>query len=152
LGKTIKGQYTAAQCIITDGVDLWAAGNGMDSNYLEFDTVSLASTLGVYLPYVAKMQVGTRKTSSPPPGTSVATQSNRPGVNVWPNPAADHITLEYLSGNELITLRDIAGRAVLQPEHGRGPMRINTAELARGVYFLELRDGQSMVVRRIVLE
>jgi hypothetical protein len=149
--KTITGLTTSAQHIITDGTSLWITGNGTDSNKLAFDTVTIPTVQGSYIPYIAKMQVVAGKTIVSPP-TAITTPQEE-SIKVWPNPAAGYIVLDGLTGKETITIRDITGRATLQPTNsGNTHQRITTSALPRGVYFLEITTSHSRMLIRLILE
>lgn len=114
--KTINGLFTSGQHIISDGLNIWVTGNGNDSSALSFDTVSVPTPgPGIYVPYVAKMQVGTKKTSTPP-GTSVQNAQPLSDIKVWPNPSKGYVMISGLSGKETLTIRDITGRILTRAE------------------------------------
>ena len=74
-----------------------------------------------------------------------------PGLAVFPNPAADHLTVELPSAAPAtVALRDLAGRLVLAPAPlGADHLVLLPASLARGLYLLEVRQGNTLAVRRI---
>lgn len=74
-----------------------------------------------------------------------------PGLTVFPNPATDYITVELPQGaSATVALRDLTGRLVLAPvvlaAHQPLPLPAN---LAAGVYLLEVRHGSVTAVRRV---
>jgi hypothetical protein len=151
--KTVNGLFTTAQQVIDDGVSLWVTGNGRDSNAQTFDTISVP-TSGVtsYLPYVAKMQVGTKKTVTTTP-VGLVNEWLLADISVAPNPAISTLTIRGLKEGESIALFDMSGRAVLQMSNtGSKQFTIATGNLSKGVYFLEVRSGANSLVRRIILE
>jgi hypothetical protein len=151
--KTVNGLYTTAQHVIDDGVSLWITGNGRDSNALIFDTVSLATSgVSSYLPYVAKMQVGTKKIVQTPP-TGIAGHSLLADISVSPNPATGILIVNGLKGKESIALIDVSGRVVVRTENQNSrQLSITTNSYPNGVYFLEVSSSSGRTVRRIVLE
>ncbi|WP_201978311.1 IPT/TIG domain-containing protein [Hymenobacter rubidus] len=74
-----------------------------------------------------------------------------PGLSVFPNPAADRITISLpTAGAAMVALRDLAGRVVLAPAVlGADKQLVLPATLARGIYLLEVRQGDVTAVRRI---
>jgi len=74
-----------------------------------------------------------------------------PGLTVYPNPAADRLTVELpTSAPATVALRDLAGRLLVAPaplaaDH---QMRLPAA-LASGLYLLEVQQGGTRAVRRI---
>jgi hypothetical protein len=74
-----------------------------------------------------------------------------PGLAVYPNPATEYIAVEPPQvGSTTVTLRDLTGRLVLAPVvlAAHQPLRL-PANLAAGVYLLEVRQGSVTAVRRI---
>jgi hypothetical protein len=74
-----------------------------------------------------------------------------PNLSVFPNPATDRITVILpQAGAATVALRDLTGRLVLPPATlaANGEVRL-PAELATGVYLLEVRQGKNMAVRRV---
>ncbi|MFN6037881.1 MAG: T9SS type A sorting domain-containing protein [Bacteroidota bacterium] len=81
------------------------------------------------------------------------------GIVVFPNPTKNNFTIE-LSVKEntktLIKLLDVQGREVLLTQRvltsGKNLEIINTEELSSGVYFLELRAGETSLRKKLVKE
>jgi hypothetical protein len=74
-----------------------------------------------------------------------------PGLTVFPNPATDYISVELpQSGNATVALRDLTGRLVLAPVALAAHQALRLpANLAAGVYLLEVRQGSVTAVRRV---
>ncbi|MBS1583713.1 MAG: T9SS type A sorting domain-containing protein [Bacteroidetes bacterium] len=92
--------------------------------------------------------------------TSVASVAPAPDLHVFPNPATDHLTVEYdLRGNGPLSLElvDAVGHVVDRPlsvvSRSAGPQRETFAlpALATGTYLLRLTDGQGTRVTRVVV-
>lgn len=74
-----------------------------------------------------------------------------PGLTVFPNPATDYVSVELpQGGGATVTLRDLTGRLVLAPVvlAAHQPLRL-PANLAAGIYLLEVRQGSVTAVRRV---
>ncbi|GAB2874021.1 beta strand repeat-containing protein [Hymenobacter ruber] len=84
-------------------------------------------------------------------GTATAASQALPGLSVFPNPATDRITVALPSaGAATVALRDLTGRVVLAPATlGADKQLVLPASLARGVYMLEVKQGDVLAVRRI---
>ena len=144
--KMIGGLYTIGQHIISDGSSIWITGNGSDSTSLKFDTVMVPTIPGQYVPYIAKMKVGNGSSST--------------GVNViplqaprfYPNPAQGFVMITDLHGGETVTLQDLTGKTILRQMSSKNSLRMETASLPRGFYFLEISAGGGRQVLRLVLE
>jgi hypothetical protein len=74
-----------------------------------------------------------------------------PGLTVFPNPATDYISVELpQSGNATVALRDLKGRLVLAPIALATHQLLRLpADLAAGIYLLEVRQGSVTAVRRV---
>ncbi len=90
---------------------------------------------------------------------STATQSARLSVFVYPNPAKESLTVEYANtGNEKVTIEllNLLGqsRIVTQPESNTGlnRLRLNTSNLAAGVYLLRVSIPLQSKTMRIVIQ
>lgn len=149
--KTIQGIFTSGQQLISDGSSLWAVGNGMDSAAITFDTLSIASSTGTYLPFLAKMQIVATK-DSVPSSTGIGPR-NANSIRLWPNPARGFVMLEGLSGNESIALRALSGRLLLQVANdGKNRLQIATGTLAKGLYMIDMAGPQFREIRRVAIE
>jgi hypothetical protein len=74
-----------------------------------------------------------------------------PGLTVSPNPATEYVSVELpQGGSATVTLRDLTGRLVLAPVvlAAHQPLRL-PANLAAGVYLLEVQQGSVTAVRRL---
>ena len=95
--------------------------------------------------------------------SGVGTNNNVPtfALTIAPNPASDRITASFsLPGSEPIDLSvvDITGKTVLRAGNGNeypsgaGTVTINCSPLSTGSYFVELRAGEAVETRRLVIE
>ena len=83
--------------------------------------------------------------------SAVAASNAMPGLSISPNPATDRLTVALpTAGAATVALRDIAGRVVLAPAALAADKQVLLpATLAKGVYLLEVRQGDVTAVRRI---
>ncbi|GAB3864411.1 hypothetical protein GCM10028824_01910 [Hymenobacter segetis] len=84
-------------------------------------------------------------------GSATAASQALPGLSVFPNPATDRITVALpTAGAATVALRDLTGRVVLAPATlGADKQLALPATLARGIYLLEVKQGDVTAVRRI---
>ena len=152
--KTVGGLQTLCQHIVSDGSSIWVTGNGSDSTGLKFDTASVPTTVGQYIPYVARMRVNTKTTGSSNPAGINHTAPAATAVSIYPNPAQHAITIARLAGDETICVRDMSGRIMLPTVGAKkaNKVRVQTAELPRGMYLIEVSGAGGRTVTRIVLE
>ncbi|MFN8360254.1 MAG: T9SS type A sorting domain-containing protein [Candidatus Kapaibacterium sp.] len=72
-------------------------------------------------------------------------------LNVLPNPATDHITIQCPT-NGVVTMRDVFGRAVIEEiVVSNGKATISTIDFQSGQYFVEYTDNKGMVTVNKVL-
>ena len=74
---------------------------------------------------------------------------------MYPNPATDYVKLEvYSSINDeaSITVYDLSGRAVIRKAMvltaGENTVSLETAELSKGIYMLEIATGENGSVKQ----
>ena len=84
-------------------------------------------------------------------GTATLASQALPGLSVFPNPAADRVTVSLpTAGAAMVALRDLTGRVVLAPAMlGADKQLVLPASLASGIYMLEVKQGGVTAVRRI---
>src|SRR6185503_20938596 len=82
-------------------------------------------------------------------GISLPEINNRMGMSLFPNPAANIVTLEYDNilklQNTSVTLSDMLGRQILNHrfdmQNGKGDEQISTAGLPNGIYIVTVESG-----------
>jgi len=78
-------------------------------------------------------------------------------INIYPNPFADYFEVEYKmdTAEELqLSLFNILGKEVLTKKAqipGQYKMRINTNELAPGIYFCKTKIGSQVLTQKVIL-
>lgn len=74
-----------------------------------------------------------------------------PGLTVFPNPAADRLTVELpAAAPASVVLRNLVGRLLLAPAAlGADHQMQLPVSLASGLYLLEVQQGGTRAVRRI---
>ncbi|WP_250254136.1 T9SS type A sorting domain-containing protein [Chryseobacterium sp. Marseille-Q3244] len=75
-------------------------------------------------------------------------------INVFPNPAKDHITLklDYFTPSMEVTITDMLGKTVHQQKLEGLRTKINTSHLEKGVYFLTLPNGTQKLTKKFIIE
>ena len=78
---------------------------------------------------------------------------------VFPNPAYDHITIEFNTSTEesySVKLTDVTGRVVVAQEHnsvlGENQIQVNLDQIAKGVYMLAIQKGETSLNKKIVIQ
>ena len=82
---------------------------------------------------------------------------NAPAIDVYPNPATDHLCIPTISDNSgeiQVQLSDINGLTVLMRKFvNNGTVTtIDVSNLNSGMYFLRITTGRGSVVRKVVIE
>ncbi|MCF8233073.1 MAG: glycoside hydrolase family 3 C-terminal domain-containing protein [Bacteroidales bacterium] len=82
----------------------------------------------------------------------VGEQQTGPAFKAYPNPAAAFLIVQPEKAGKLsITLRDMTGNAVIhQTRQIRGREKLHIGHLAKGVYILEVNDGEGTTSRKII--
>lgn len=90
---------------------------------------------------------------------SVPEETIEDGFNVWPNPTTDVINYKLKVSNEStnVSLIDIQGRLIYSKEikeqtNGYLNDSIDTESFSKGVYFLRIEQGRSIITKKVVLK
>ena len=81
--------------------------------------------------------------------------SNNVSFIVYPNPATTviNISISELRNNSAnITIYDVTGRAVKTVSTTEKNLSIDRGDLRSGIYFIQLRTGESVLIKKIILE
>ena len=78
---------------------------------------------------------------------------------LFPNPAKDQVNLTFNSGvNEVVSVRvmDMVGKVARQlnlaVEQGDNKFSIDVADFSKGIYFVELTNGNERIVKKMIIE
>ncbi len=75
-------------------------------------------------------------------------------INVYPNPANDKLNIDLMGADvNSITVSDISGRVLMNQNVSSNETVVNmsVAELAAGMYFVQLHSGAEVVTKKIVI-
>lgn len=83
--------------------------------------------------------------------TGVASLSGLAHMKLYPNPTGGDVMLEFdaaQEGNVAVAILDVQGKAVVPAVNksvlqGKNSIKVNTAALSNGIYFLKVSDGSS---------
>jgi hypothetical protein len=88
--------------------------------------------------------------------TGIEDEANKVSVNIFPNPVKDVLKLEVnVGGRAIIELSDPIGKILHVSSHENSDkmsLSINMTHLSKGVYFLNITQGSTKTVRKIVKE
>ncbi len=87
--------------------------------------------------------------------TSVIENAFASSINLFPNPADNHLTIDLGSHNEevQVNIADITGKVVyttLATDTQR--VEVNTSEFAEGVYVVQIQSGDFIATKKLVIE
>ncbi len=79
-------------------------------------------------------------------------------VNIYPNPATDHVNISFISYDEFtfdLIITDMTGRQLIEEVHnagiGNNEFRSDVNGLQQGIYLLSLRGETSAVNYKIII-
>ncbi|WP_165699391.1 SBBP repeat-containing protein [Hymenobacter jejuensis] len=133
------------------GLAVDASGNVLVTGYFLspsalFGTTALTNS-GLYTGFVAKLLGGV---------TTAQTRSTTLEWRVFPNPAAESVTIQLANWNgaNLLSLVDSQGRCVrkMQLVNQRGPLDISLRGLAPGFYLVQVTSTAGIASRRLVVQ
>ena len=87
--------------------------------------------------------------------TGIFENSFASSVNLFPNPADDHLTINLGSNNKKVdvTIADIAGKIVYTTTaYETNKIEVNTNEFAEGVYFVQIQSGELISTKKLIIK
>ena len=83
---------------------------------------------------------------------STNTANYKSNVNIYPNPANDHITIDFGNLDNVegwnIKIINILGQEVLSQPMNTD--KIDVSELTKGIYIIKISDGMSQIDRKFI--
>jgi hypothetical protein len=78
--------------------------------------------------------------------------ANNITTNVYPNPARDHITIEANSIIDEVRIYNNMGQLVYSGTFNNDQIMVNTSTFITGMYIVQVRSGESVDVRKLIIE
>ena len=82
--------------------------------------------------------------------------SFRESVTLYPNPATHQVTLGYVGQAQLqkLTITDMNGKVIrtVSLENFQSSQRIQTSDLAKGMYFLNIQSNKDTIVQKLIIK
>jgi len=74
-------------------------------------------------------------------------------IHVFPNPASSRVdvTLEKGSGRASLKIMDVMGNEILYTGFSGPDLKIDVGQLANGIYFLLISNGNFQVLKKLVV-
>lgn len=87
----------------------------------------------------------------------VASQNRYQGLQIYPNPARDRLTVTFdneIHAPQYLRLVDLSGRIVREQYTGEGALttQLNVKGLSKGLYFLQIRDDEQSRSFKVLVE
>jgi hypothetical protein len=82
---------------------------------------------------------------------SVGIDKNILTLSLHPNPASSHFTLTLEAEKADLIITDFAGRIMLKQEAKSGE-NISTSSFSKGIYFVQVRIGEELLRRKLVVD
>jgi hypothetical protein len=82
--------------------------------------------------------------------SNAVAEFNKPGLNVFPNPAVNTLSVNGITGKTVLQLYDAFGKLVMEQE-ADGNTTINTAGLTEGIYTLSVDDGKTKTFNKMLV-
>lgn len=77
---------------------------------------------------------------------------NTQQVRIWPTPAKSAITIQFAEQYKQLEIVDITGRILLRKNISQQTETIDISTLAKGMYFIRLRNGNTTVSKKFIKE
>jgi len=140
---------------------------GLDTWNIRTETLSLlagnntiaykwesGNTGGVNIDFINVTGAGTIKNSLVINGIALSKTSN--GISVYPNPAIDAVNLKIAGqgNNAVVSVFDITGKEILKSQlvGQEGLYQLNTGNLANGLYFINVTQGNTNYLGKISIK
>ncbi|MNU71100.1 hypothetical protein D3C71_605240 [compost metagenome] len=127
-------------------------------NRTQFEYYDLAnSTLPVFVHTQLTIDMGSPMTqnlvmsSVLPTSTAGLNDLNAKEFGLYPNPANESVTLSGLSGNETISIVDLAGKTVLSTENTGATQTINVSDIKAGIYNVVVISNGSKSTKKLTI-
>lgn len=126
-------------------VDSLLVMEGNNARYSYFDLIQLDTATTWFIGNDGRLT-----TVQPEPVVDGIAEAEAQTISIYPNPATDqlHISADGISE---VVLMDMQGRIAMK-QTVNGETTMNIASLARGIYFLQLRDSNSIVATKKVIK
>ena len=74
-------------------------------------------------------------------------------TEIYPNPANNSLNIvSYAAGINTIAIYNLNGQEVLNTEVNANQIRLNTSNLAKGVYIIDIKSNDASVKRKLIIE
>lgn len=88
-------------------------------------------------------------------GTTGISENSFSSINLFPNPASNHFTIDLSSNNKKVevAITDITGKIIYQKASDlENRIEVNTSEFADGIYFVQIQAAGFIGTKRLVVK
>jgi hypothetical protein len=86
------------------------------------------------------------------PSASAQESESRTSVEVFPNPAKDHITIRTNNKCSVVTIYDVNGKAILSETKNSPKFDINVEQFENGIYFIKITTEKETNYSKIIIQ
>lgn len=86
-----------------------------------------------------------------PTGTASLEGNNSVAFGMYPNPANESLTFSGLSGNETVSIVDMAGKTVLPAQNLTGSQTLNVSDIEAGIYNVVVIANGNKTVKKLTI-
>lgn len=83
--------------------------------------------------------------------TADCSQTNYPGISLYPNPTKGLINIKTNSANTILIVRNSVGQLLLHKEAKPVSTTVNLSQFQDGIYYIEIRSFNNSTYHKIVL-
>lgn len=84
-------------------------------------------------------------------GTGIDESNPKVNVDVYPNPFADFIRIDCEKVMKSISIYSTSGQMVFSSDLEDNLTEINTASFNEGIYFVQIRTGEGLITKKVLL-
>ncbi|AEV33971.1 hypothetical protein Oweho_3016 [Owenweeksia hongkongensis DSM 17368] len=79
-------------------------------------------------------------------------ENEAPSFRIYPNPVANHFTVEGLIGKSEIQIVDVNGKLVSEISSVENAITVERGDLSAGMYFVKISDSNTTSIQRVMFE
>lgn len=120
--------------------------DGCPYSAVDMDTTYWFNSVGQFCPWTSKPI----REINP---ISLSPEINKLKLNIYPNPTTDILNFNWNNNQTIsITIYNTVGQAIMSSELTKTTNKINTSNLSKGIYLIEILIYETKLHRRIIVE
>jgi len=154
LGGTLQMVASVVPANATDATYTWSIANGTGSATITPDGLITAMTDGIVTVMASANDgsgvVGSAVITISNQSSSTEEQRLLSNISIYPNPANAQMVIDAKRPIEVISILDIMGKTVKRIVDPYST--IDVSDLAKGIYFLQMKIDETLVSKKIIKE